>query len=53
MEVISMDLEEALEHSMGGYWFDFEQGLTLKDAQDPAMSGATGSEQGYSFTVKI
>lgn len=42
MDVIELDLDEALEQTMGGFWFDFEQGLTMKDALDPAMSGAAG-----------
>lgn len=42
MEVIDIDLDEALEQTMGGFWFDFEQALTMKDAQDPTMSGEAG-----------
>lgn len=37
-----MDVDEALEQTTGGFWFEFEQGLTVKDSHDPAMSGAVG-----------
>jgi len=40
--LIAMDISETLDHSEGGFWFDFEEALVKKDQADPGMQQSAG-----------